>query len=405
MIIKDLKHEVEQHVSIITDQLIKMCHINSGSENLDGLKQMSKELTTLFQPIADEIQIIKSEPVEQMDMHGNLLKISCGDTLYIRKRPDCPRRILLTGHMDTVFSKDSTFQEVKTIDDNRWNGPGVADMKGGLLVILHALSQFEKFESADSIGWDVMINADEEIGSIASSRFMDEIARHYQASLIYEPAMNDRGSLAKNRKGSGKLTIVAKGRTAHAGRDFYNGRNAIVHLAEILADIHQLNFPANGVTINIGKILGGDALNQVPDKAVAKLDIRIAQQDDEAWVRQKIDDIIQKHAKEDYQVTVHGQFARPVKRVNHATENLFNRIVAIGKQIGVSIDWMDSGGCCDGNNIASHGVPVIDTLGVRGGAIHSPNEYILLDSFIERITLSTLLLDDLARGSLEDIQS
>ncbi len=401
--IKDLKAEVENQFSTMTHQLKNLCDINSGSDNLIGLKQVSNELINLFEPIADRIEEIPSAPVEQINMSGQIVKVQCGNTLFIRKRPNSPRRVLLTGHMDTVFAKDSPFQTVRSIDKNRWNGPGVADMKGGLLIILHALAQFEKFDSSKSIGWDVMINADEEIGSLASRQFIDQIASNYQAGLVYEPAMNDAGTLAKNRKGSGKLTLIAKGKTAHAGRDFHNGRNAITYLSEALVAIHQLNYPPKGVTINIGKIHGGEALNQVPDSAVAKLDIRIEQPEEAIWVRKKIDEIVNRLAREGYELTVHGDFARPVKRVGKGTQNLFNRIAEVGKLIGLTINWKDSGGCCDGNNIAYHNVPVIDTLGVRGGHIHSPLEYILLDSLVERVLLSTLLLDDLARGGLEDI--
>ena len=276
-------------------------------------------------------------------------------------------------------------------------------MKGGLVVMLHALAAFERSPHADTLGWDVLINADEEIGSPASSQFFSEIKSRYQAVLVYEPAMNAKGTLAKNRKGSGKLTVVATGKAAHAGRAFYEGRNAICFLAEAVTAIHALNGLRDGVTINVGIVAGGDALNVVPDKAVAKLDVRITLPEDEYWVRQQLDTIIKQLRRTDDSLTVYGRFDRPVKRVNTSTERLFARIQHLGQSLGLTLDWQDSGGCCDGNNFGAHGLPVIDTLGVRGGDIHSANEFILLDSLVERASLSMLLLNDLAQGGLEEL--
>jgi glutamate carboxypeptidase len=215
--------------------------------------------------------------------------------------------------------------------------------------------------------------------------------------------MNATGTLAKNRKGSGKLTLIATGKAAHAGRAFNEGRNAICYLSEAVTAIHALNGQRDGVTINVGKIAGGEALNVVPDKAVAQVDIRISLAEDEFWVRAALDTIINNLKRSDYTLSVHGQFGRPVKRICKATERLFHRVQNLGKELGLSIDWKDSGGCCDGNNLAHHGLAVLDTLGVRGGNIHSSEEYILLDSLAERASLSALLLLDLAQGGLEDL--
>lgn len=387
------------------EQLHQLCQINSGSENLAGLEQMSKELSALFKPIADEIQETPGGEAFTVTMQGLEQPLACGKHLYIRKRPELQRRILLTGHMDTVYAIDHPFQTLRYLNENTINGPGVSDMKGGLLVMFHALHAFEQLPVAESIGWDVMINSDEEIGSPTSASLMDTIAKQYQAALIYEPATTPQGDLTRNRKGSGKLTLVAIGRAAHAGRAFYEGRNAICYIAPIISAIHALNGQREGVTINVGKIAGGEALNIVAEKAVIKLDIRISAPEDEAWVRAQLDAIASKYHDPDYQLHIHGAFARPVKRVDKRTERLFHRIRNITQRMGLQINWQDSGGCCDGNNIAVHGVPVIDTLGVRGGHIHSSNEYILLDSLAERTALSALLLHELAEGGLEELHA
>lgn len=401
---KGLLDTIKANQKNMVDQLHLFCNINSGTTNLTGLATMAKTLQQAYEPIADSIQIKKSAPLSIINMAGNTSTQQCGDALFISKRPHLKRRILLSGHMDTVYAANNPFQKLTYINDNYVNGPGVADMKGGLIVMLHALSAFEQTDAAARMGWDVLINADEEIGSPASSAIFDEIALNYQAALVYEPAMTATGTLAKNRKGSGKLTVVATGKAAHAGRAFDEGRNAICYLAEAVTSIHALNGQRNGVTINVGKIAGGEALNVVPDKAVAQLDIRISLAEDEFWVRAALDKIMSDLKRPDYSLSVHGSFGRPVKRVCAGTERLFHRVQMLGKELGLSIDWKDSGGCCDGNNLAHHGLAVLDTLGVRGGNIHSAEEYILLDSLSERSALSALLLSDLAQGGLEDLK-
>lgn len=387
------------------DQLHHWCEINSGTENLAGLALMHQRLHQAFAPLADEIQTIKCPSIKTINMAGDAILQSYGDALFIRKRPKLKRRILLSGHMDTVYGVNHSFQKLNYIHDNHLNGPGVADMKGGLIVMLHALQAFEAFGGCENIGWDVFINADEEIGSLASGSRLHAVASDYQAALVYEPAMTASGTLAKNRKGSGKITLVATGKAAHAGRAFDEGRNAICYLAEIITLVHALNGKRPGVTINVGKIAGGEALNVVPDKAVAKLDIRISKPDDEAWVRHELDLIVNKMKRADYALAIHGSFDRPVKRVNPSTQRLFERIQRAGHALGLTLDWQDSGGCCDGNNLSAHGLPVIDTLGVRGGNIHSSDEYILIDSLVERVSLSALLLLDLAEGGLEELST
>ncbi len=378
-------------------QLHQFCEINSSSDNLPGLSLMHDALRKAFSPLTDTIESRVLPSISTIDMSGNQLQQNCGDVLFLRKRPHIKHRILLSGHMDTVYSSNHPFQQLKFIDDNRVNGPGVADMKGGLVVMLHALSAFESTPYAATLGWDVLINADEEMGSPASGPLFAELSANYQAALVYEPTMTAQGTFAKNRRGSGKITLIATGKAAHAGRAFDEGRNAICFLAEAITAIHALNGQREGVTINVGLISGGEALNVVPDKAVTKLDVRISQPSDELWVREQLATIVTKMTSKDYTLTIHGGFGRPVKRVNTATEQLFSRVHQIGKTLGLMIDWQDSGGCCDGNNLAAAGLPVLDTLGVRGGDIHSSNEFILLDSLVERAALSALLMVEFAQ--------
>ncbi|MCH9763401.1 MAG: hydrolase [Gammaproteobacteria bacterium] len=396
-----LKHILDSHQDIMLEQLHTFCNINSGSQNLDGLSRMLDALKQAFMPLVDEAETIQLPPILDISLSGDETHRAVGPILYLRKRPHLSRRVLLSGHMDTVFNQTHPFQTITELKPGILNGPGVTDMKGGLIAMLHALDAFEQTDISKSMGWDVVINADEELGSPASAAFLKKIRANYQAALVYEPAVNIDGEFARNRKGSGKFTLVAGGKTAHAGRAFKAGRNAIIYLAKALLEVNQLNQNTRNITFNIGEIAGGKALNIVPDVAVAKLDIRTCHPDDEAWVMLQFQRMIKQLEHEDYTLTLHGAFGRPVKQVNAASKTLFKRLQALAESQGATLNWQDTGGCSDGNNLAEAGLAVIDTLGVRGGNIHSPEEFLVVDSLIERAHLTALLLTDLAEGGLE----
>lgn len=399
----DLIHSLYESRQIMVAQLSQLAEINSSSYNFAGLNTMRQTLNSLFIPLADEINSINFPPVPYINMAGDTTMLQCQNALFIRKRPHLKRRIILSGHMDTVYGINNPFQNITFLDENRLKGPGVTDMKGGLLVIFHALRAFEKTPFRNEMGWDVLISADEEIGSPASAQFIEKISPNYKVALVYEPAMKLDGTFAKNRKGSGKLTLISEGKEAHSGRNFDLGRNAIVHLAKAINAIDALNGIKKGVTINTGKIKGGSALNVIPKRAVAKFDIRISHEDDEIWLREQLDNILNNISRKDYSLISHLDFARPVKKINKATEQLFSRLQKLGKEIQLDLSWLDSGGCCDGNNFSKYGLAVLDTLGVIGDNIHSSEEYILLDSLVERSILSALLLVELSHGGIEEL--
>jgi len=385
--------------------LIHLCEINSGSHHLQGLARMHDALTEVFEPIVDTIETHALPPVSTVNLKGEETHDTMGALLFMQKRPHLKRRILLSGHMDTVFGKTHPFQTVTQpqSEPNILRGPGVADMKGGIVAFLHALKAFETLGVASTIGWDVVINADEELGSPASRAFFESIRNNYQAAFVYEPAVTPKGVFARSRKGSGKFTFVAHGITAHAGRAFNKGKNAIAYLSEILVAINALNKNTRKITFNIGEIRGGEALNIVPDTAVAKLDIRTCHPEDEAWVLKSFKKIQKKSQKQGYNLEIHGSFGRPVKEINPASQKLFKLLKSVGTLSDQRFQWVDTGGCCDGNNLAEEGLAVIDTMGVVGGNIHSADEFIYIDSLLERAHLTSLILTSLAQGGLETL--
>jgi len=384
----------------MTARLRDWCAVNSGSRNLDGLSTMRARLQEAFSELGGEVETIASDPMPVVGSDGVAGEARVGDILRVVKRPQAPVRALLVGHMDTVFPPDHPFQDIAMIDDDTMNAPGAADMKGGLLVMLEALKCVEASPYADQIGFEVLINADEEIGSLGSARALKAAAQRAQFACVYEPALAD-GTLAGARKGSGNFTVVAHGRAAHAGREHHLGRNALVAIARYVDRIDAMNGRREGVTLNAAKIEGGGPNNVVPDTALVRFNIRVPDAEAEAWAEAEIERALTEgNAADGISLERHGGFYRPAKPMTPATEAFFNAVKTTGADLGLEIAWKATGGCCDGNNLASAGIPVVDTLGVRGANIHSTEEYVRLDSLEERAKLSALLLMRMASGEI-----
>jgi glutamate carboxypeptidase len=307
-------------------------------------------------------------------------------------------QLLFTGHMDTVFAPDHPFQETRWIEDGVLNGPGVADMKGGLAVMLAALKAVEKSKGADRVGYEVIVNSDEEVGSLASASLLTQAAQGKQAALTYEPAALADGTLAGARPGSGNFSFVVKGRSAHAGRNPEDGRNAVVAASELALRLAMSKTP--GLSVNPAKIDGGGPSNVVPDLAILRVNMRPRTTDDQEIAGRLIAKAVDETAKQhEVYIEIHGGFGRPPKPLTEEAEALFRLVREAGADLGQQISWQATGGVCDGNNIAACGVPVVDTMGVRGGKIHSDEEYLITNSLAERAALSAVTVLRLARDA------
>lgn len=384
----------------MTEALRAWCAINSGSGNLDGLATMHEALSEAFGGLGADVERVPSRGHQIVTADGEKRDQPVGDMLRLVKRPQAPVRVLLSGHMDTVFPVDHPFQGETFLDDDTLNAPGAADMKGGLLVMLYALQAIEHSSLADQIGYEVLINADEEIGSHGSAHMLTQAAKRAQFACVYEPALPD-GTLAGARKGSGNFAAIITGKSAHAGREHHLGRNAIAAAAEFVTAIDQLTGAREGLTVNVAKMDGGGPLNVVPNNAIVRFNVRLEQPDDAAWFENEVRSILtQIDGRDGYGAELTGGFTRPPKPMTPKLLAFFNALKAAGEDLGLVIDWKPTGGCCDGNNIAAAGIPVIDTLGVRGANIHSREEYAKLDSLVERAKLSALVLLKIAAGDL-----
>ncbi len=394
---------IDAALPAMRETLMRLAGINSGSFNAAGVTAMAEAMREVFAPLQASSELLELElaPHRSVNDAGMSITRPVGKALRLRLRPTAPLQVFFCGHLDTVFAADHAFQAVRELDADTLNGPGVADLKGGLLVLFQALMALERSPWKEKIGWTVLMNPDEEIGSVSSAPLLVEAAKSHHLGLIYEPALPD-GSLASARKGSGNFNVVVHGRAAHAGRDFDKGRNAIAACAEFISGLNALNGTREGVTINPGYVKGGGALNVVPDLAVFKFNVRTSQASDECWMHDELDLLMNRlNTREGLHCELSGGFTRPPKVVNVEIQRLMDYVGDCGKQLGLGLHFKPTGGCCDGNNLAAHGLANLDNMGVVGDRIHSDQEWMRVSSISERAKLSALLLLRLASGELQ----
>ncbi len=391
---------VGRGAAVLVERAIGWANVNSGSDHAEGLEAALALLETEVARLPAEVVRVPTQGFSTVRDDGAIQSWSRADALKITTRPDAPIQVVLTGHYDTVYPADSVFQTVSTRSDGALNGPGIADMKGGISVMIGALEAFETHPDRDRVGWTVLLSPDEEIGSPASAPLLAELGARGHVGMTYEPALAD-GTLAGARKGSGNFHLVVTGKAAHAGRAFHEGANAVAGAAVVASSLHALNGRREGVTVNVARISGGGALNVVADNAVVRFNVRVPDAQAAAWITDAISEIVASTPFEGLTLHLHGGMTRAPKPMDASQTALFEAVRDIGALLGQSIAWSPSGGVCEGNNLHAAGLPNIDTLGVRGGLIHSPEEFAWPDSFVERAQLSTLMLCKIASGEID----
>lgn len=383
----------------ILGRAVEWCALSSGSRNLPGLEAQRAVLAEVMAELPGEVEGVPLADSHEVAADGALKAQAHPDALMLTVRPEAPVQVVLTGHYDTVYPAGTSFTRVTPRADGALNGPGLADMKGGISVMLAALRALEHHPAKGDLGYRVLLSPDEEIGSLASGPVLARLAKGGHVGLTYEPAMAG-GALAAQRKGSGNFHIVVRGRAAHAGRDFDKGRNAIAAAADLAVRLAGANGQREGVTLNVARIDGGGPLNMVPDLAVVRFNIRLPDAQAGAWALDFVQAQVAATESDGVAAELHGGFTRPAKPFNAAQQRLFGAVKEAGALIGQEITWAPSGGVCEGNNLFAAGLPNVDTLGVRGGDIHSEDEYAWPESFVERAQLSALLLAKLASGEI-----
>jgi glutamate carboxypeptidase len=389
---------IDSQAEELRDRVASWAGINSGSHHLAGLERMAAVLAEACRPPGGELRLIDLPEMEMVDDRGRVGRQAPGRAIHVVKRPGAAKRVLLGIHYDTVYGVEHPFQGVAQIDARTLRGPGVADAKGGIAVMLAAVEALERSEFSEGLGWEIVLNPDEEIGSPGSAALFGEAARRCQVGLLFEPCWPD-GALVGARKGSGNFVVVVMGKSAHAGRDPQAGRNAIHALAEFIVGLKAIG--GDGVTINVGRVEGGGPVNIVPDLAVGRFNVRVESVEQQRSVEQRLRRIGEEIGRDGIGVRVHGGFSAPPKPMDGATLGLLEQIAGCGREMGLDLRWRSSGGVCDGNRLAAAGLPTVDTLGPRGGNLHSAEEYLVVESLVERAKLAALVLMKLAAGEIK----
>lgn len=341
--------------------LRRWVEINSFTGNLEGVNRMGAQLEEDFAPLGMALERRPGEGV--------------GDHLVWRTPAWGPGGVLLVGHHDTVFPP-GTFEGFEEAD-GRVRGPGVLDMKGGLLVVRTALAALAEAGALDRMRIALVSVADEEIGSPTSRSLIEELARGARAGLVFEAGRVD-DSVVTRRKGTGALTVTARGVAAHAGNAHADGVNAIWALARLIDRMQRLTDYDRGVTVNVGTIVGGEAKNTVPPLAECRADFRFIRAPDGLELVGAVDRAAREIAADSRAtLTITGGVSRPPLERTDASAELAALYAERAQRHGLGGGESSLvGGGSDASTVSAVGVPAIDGLGPRGRGFHTPNETI-----------------------------
>lgn len=317
---------------------------------------------------------------------------SGGARLLARQTTGEGAPLLLLGHADTVYPRGTLATQPLVERDGRLYGPGVFDMKGGLLAMCAAIETLQALGRAPRRPLLVLVTDDEEIGSPASRPLIEQVARDAAAVLVLEPA-TPSGALKTARKGTGMFTLEITGRAAHAGVAPEQGRSALVELAHQILWLQSLNDPETGTTVNVGQAQGGSATNVIPARASALIDVRVRT----AAEGERLAAIMAERTAVTPDVTVsyRGGIRNPPMERTPAIAALFEHARDCANQLGFDLEEAATGGGSDGNFTASLGIPTLDGLGMCGDGAHATHEHIIIDEFPRRAALLARLIETL----------
>jgi glutamate carboxypeptidase len=377
--------------------LERWANINSGSGHAAGLARMADTLR------ADFSHAFPAATIEEINTDAPGFNPPGSRALRIRLRPAAPTQVFLCGHYDTVYEADDAFQVCRWLDATTLNGPGVADMKGGLVTILAALQAFEATPHAASVGWEVLITPDEETGSHGTAHLFRGAARDHQFGFVFEPG-RPNGNIIHSRKGTGGLVATCHGRAAHAAKVPNDGRSAILALAEFLLDAAKIPSEMPDVMVNVGNIRGGTAAtNVVPHFAESEIDIRITKIADSEPLLARFQALADRiNTRDGIKLTLKGGFNRPPKECLPAEEAVFPEWQRAARDVGVpEFTWVHGGGGSDGNFLTAGGLPNLDGIGPIGDNLHSDREFCRVETIAPRAQIVALFLHRVAAGEIQ----
>ena len=377
---KDLLRAKQKEMLQLLELLV---NIDSGSYTKAGIDEVGRILKMKFEEMDFVVETVNQK--------------SYGNHLFIRHREQNEEPpILIIGHMDTVFPEGTAQKRPFKIKGTRAYGPGVADMKASLVELVYALQCMKWMGKTGYKRVQVILNSDEEIGSPTSAPLICEKAVNKKYALVLEPARPD-GSLVTSRRGSGRYKVVVEGKAAHSGIEPEKGHSAIEELSYKIIALQQLNDYGKGISVNVGIIKGGTAINSVPARAYAMVDVRVSEKKQGAFVVKQLKEICAHTHVKGTKTTLSGKLDRPPMEKSLQTGQLFETIRKAGEEIGLQLTDTATGGGSDASFTAQLGIPTVDGLGPVGGKAHSEDEYLEVSSLLERTHLLATVIETLSQ--------
>jgi len=370
-----LRRSVEEAQPAYLRQLAELVDIDCGSYTSDGVNRVADAVSSVMQALGLDVERIRHEPTDGAPQLGDLL---------IGRSGGDGARLLLIGHMDTVFDPGTAAARPYRVEGDRAFGPGVTDMKAGLLAGLHAVSALSDNRHRPRITF--VANPDEEIGSPFSTPIIRDLAQQHDVVLVLECARAN-GDIVSARKGIADYHLDLVGRAAHAGVEPEKGRSAILEAAHQVLALHALNGRWPSVTVNAGLIRGGTRPNVVPERCELQVDLRAATVDAFDAASAEVERLAGAPTVEGVSIELHRMAGHPPMERTDASGRLVALAASIAGELGFELTDAATGGASDANTTAALGIPTLDGLGPVGGDDHSVDEWLDLASVVPRTTL------------------
>jgi len=365
------------------EELRPLIDVDCGTYTVDGIKFVADQFEAKFAELVG----------------WQVKRVDCGKAgvgLEIRNKPEAEHiDVMLIGHMDTVFPVGTAELRPMTTDAEKAYGPGVSDMKSGLLNVVYAMRNLDP-SVLDKLSICICMNPDEETGSLDSVDWIQATAKHAKNVLVAEAARAD-GGLVKARKGMARYKMTFSGVAAHAGNEPENGRSAITEMANWIIAINAMTNFESGTTLNVGIVSGGAGANIVPDHAEAIVDVRFWSNSEYDDVDTELHALTQRPFVDGVSIQLEREAYKPSMVPSEQTQGLMTLVEQAADELAIDINWKEVGGGSDANNTAILGVPTLDGLGPIGAGFHSDQEYLLLESIEPRIKMLMRVLEKLAK--------
>lgn len=368
-------HQSQPEMLAVLKQAVEL---ESPSDDKSAIDRLGAYLKQQFEAAGGTVQFVTQK--------------DAGDHLKAEFAGEGGKPVLLLGHFDTVWPLGTLQKMPFRVTDGRAFGPGVYDMKAGIIMMIFALRALRE-SGASHRPVIVVLDTDEEVGSPTGRPLVEASAKNCEAVLVLEPSQTIRGFLKTARKGVGDFTVRVKGQASHAGVDFEKGHSAILELSRQLLEIGKFTDLERGITVNPGVISGGTRTNVVAAEAVAEVDVRIARIADGGDLEKKF--LSLKPFDQGCTIQVTGGINRPPMERTPGTVRLFGIAKEQGAALGMSMEEASTGGGSDGNFTSALGIPTLDGLGAVGEGAHAMNESILIEELPRRTALLAALIRSL----------